>query len=815
MNHLTRALAGILIWAAVAAAQIVPDRYVVELSEEPLGAAVRTKGKAALSAALSDRHRAILSEQAVAKSAIERGRGKVVSTVDSLMNALIVHTTGQDAVALAALPGVKKVYPVHKMRKSLDRALALHQIPAAWTLIGGRDKAGAGIKIGILDTGISPDHPGFQDPSLKFPAGFPRASSARNMTLTNNKIIVARSYEDIYELDEPDDARDRDGHGTAVAMCAAGVTNTGPLATITGVAPKAWIGGYKISPLNEGEAAEDVILKAMDDALSDGMDVINLSFGSLFQFDTGPDFLPGVAFDRLKNFGVMVVVAAGNAGPSLNSLSDIASQASVISVGAVRNDRILAETVIVNGETYRAFAGTGPKPASAISGNILDVAGTDPTGFLCTALPSGSATGQVALILRGVCTFEEKLNNAKAGGAIAAIIYTDAARPDAFGPSVGAATLPAVLVSYPDGAAIKAAAAKGPAVAATLPFKSTTFPQDPRLLTSFSSKGPTWEFRIKPDLSAAGSDIYTAAQSVDDQGDSYSKDGYQVIDGTSFASPIVAGAAAVLRAARPGLTIDQYNSLLINGATPLFRNGGPVVERVQQTGTGVLNLEAALRNTVTVFPTSLTFGVGSGVMAGARSGHYNQLAVTNIGKATDTFKIRAIAYDSAPALEFSASPGNLEPQASYQMTLTPGQTKTVYAYWTARLPRGEYQGQILVEGTSTAILTPYWYAAPSLIPRDLLELNPPDSSARPGSTVTLYLRVMDETGYPLTADGNLRFTGTASTGATIDLMPGVIFPNLRAVRLRLAPTARSNTFQFTFGDLRPITHVITGTTTAP
>ena len=811
MNHLTRALAGILIWAAVAAAQIVPDRYVVELSEEPLGAAVRTKGKAAL----TSRHRAILSEQAVAKSAIERGRGKVVSTMDSLMNALIVHTTGQDAAALATLPGVKKVYPVHLMRKSLDRALALHQIPAAWTLIGGRDKAGAGIKIGILDTGISPDHPGFQDPSLKFPAGFPRASSAKNLTLTNNKIIVARSYEDIYELEEPDDARDRNGHGTAVAMCAAGVTNTGPLATITGVAPKAWIGGYKISPLNEGSASDDVIVKAMDDALSDGMDIINLSFGSLFQFSTGPDFLPGVAFDRLKNFGVMVIVAAGNGGPSLNSLSDVATQASVIAVGAVRNDRILANNVIVNGESYLAFAGTGPKPASAISGNIYDVAGTDPTGFLCSPLAGGSATGQVALILRGVCTFEDKLNNAKAGGAIAAIIYTDALRPDAFGPSVGAATLPAVLVSFGDGTAIKAAAAKAPAVTATLPFKPTSFPQDPRLLTSFSSKGPTWEFRIKPDLAAAGSDIYTAAQSVDDEGESYSKVGYQVIDGTSFASPIVAGAAAVLRAARPGLTIDQYNSLLINGATPLFRNGGPIVERVQQTGTGVLNLEAALRNTVTVFPTSLTFGVGSGVMAGARSGHYNQLAVTNIGKVTDTFKIRSIAYDSAPALEFSASPGNLEPQANYEMTLTPGQTKTVYAYWTARLPRGVYQGQILVEGTSTAVLTPYWYAAPSLIPRDVLELNPPDSTARPGSTLLLYLRVMDETGYPLTADANLRFAGTASTGATIELMPGVIFPNLRAVRLRLAPAARSNSFQFTFGDLRPITHVITGTTPAP
>ena len=809
MNHLRWALAGIVMWAVTAAAQIVPDRYVVELSEEPLGVAVRTKSKAAL----SDRYRAIRSEQAIAKSAIEGRRGKVVSSVDSLMNALIVHTPGQDALALAALPGVKKVYPVHLMHKSLDRALALHQIPTAWATIGGRDKAGAGIKIGILDTGISPGHPGFQDASLKFPPGFPRASSEKNMTLTNTKIIVARSYEDIYELDEPDNALDRDGHGTAVAMCAAGVTNQGPLATITGVAPKAWIGGYKISPLNEGSAAEDAILKAMDDALSDGMDVINLSFGSLFQFSTGPDFLPGVAFDRLKTFGVMVVVAAGNGGPSLNSISDVATQASVISVGAVQNDRVFADNVVVNGETYRAFAGTGPRPASAITGNVFDVAAIDPTGFLCSPLPDGSATGQVALILRGVCTFEVKLDNAKAGGAIAAILYTDAARPDAFGPAVGAATLPTVLLSFPDGAAIKAAAAKGPAVSATLPFKQAAFPQDPRLLASFSSKGPTWEFRIKPDLSAAGSDIYTAAQSIDDQGESYSKDGYQVLDGTSFASPIVAGAAAVLRGARPGLTVDQYNSLLINGATPLFNNGGPVVERVQRTGTGTLNLESALRNTVTLYPTSMTFGVGSGTLAGARSGHYNQLAVTNIGKATDTFKIRSIPYDSAPALEFSATPGNLVTQPAYSMTLTPGQTKTVYAYWTAQLPRGEYQGQILVEGTSTAVLTPYWYAAPSLIPRGVLELNPPNSSARPGSTVTLYVRVVDETGYPLTTDSNLRFAGTATAGATIDLLPGAVFPNLRAIRMRLAPTVRSNNFQFTFGDLPPITHIISGATT--
>ena len=147
------------------------------------------------------------------------------------------------------------------------------------------------------------------------------------------------------------------------------------------------------------------------------------------------------------------------------------------------------------------------------------------------------------------------------------------------------------------------------------------------------------------------------------------------------------------------------------------------------------------------------------------------------------------------------------------MTLTPGQTKTLYAFWVAQLPRGEYQGQILVEGTSTAILTPYWYGAPTLIPRGILELNPPNTAARVGSTITLYVRVTDDIGFPLTTDATLGFAGTASAGATIDLLPGVIFPNLRAIRLRLATTARDNTFQFRFGGLAPVTHVITGRTT--
>ena len=804
-----RMMLGFALWALVATAQVVPDRYVVELSEAPLGAEVRTKGKAAL----SDRLRAIQSEQGRAKAAIEARAGKVTTSVESVMNALLVRLPGQDPSVLAALPGVKRVYPVHQVQTTLENALAIHRVPAAWTLIGGKDRAGAGIKIAILDTGISTDHPGFQDPTLKFPAGFPRASSAKNLKFTNNKIIVARSYEDIYELDEPDDAGDRNGHGTAVAMCAAGVTNSGPLASITGAAPKAWIGAYKISPLNERTAAEDAILKALDDALSDGMDVINLSFGSTFQFPTGPDLLPGVAFDRMKSFGVMMIVSAGNDGPTLNSTNGLGTPSSVIAVGAIGNDRFFADTVIVAGQTYRAFAGTGGRPTSPVVGNLFDVEGIDATAFLCQPAAGGSLTGRVALILRGGCLFEEKLNNAKAGGAIAAILYTDAARPDAFTPAVGASTLPAMMVSYPSGIAMKAAAT-AVTVSATLPFKQASLAKDFRQITSFSSKGPTYDFRIKPDLAAAGEDIYSATQKVDIEGGIYSADGYTILEGTSFSAPIVAGAAAVLRAARPGLTVDQYNSLLINGATPLMVNGSPFIERVQQTGTGILNLETSLRNNVTILPTSLTFGVGSGTLGGARTGDFVQFSVTNIGKSSDTFKVRSIPYDSAPALQFSATPGSLTPEPTVNLTLAPGQTKTLYAYWSSptMLPRGEYQGQILIQGDTGAILTPYWYAAPSLIPNAVLELNPPNSTARVGATVTLFVRVMDSTGFPLTTDAQLRFTGVATAGATIDLLPGVLFPNLRAIRMRLAPTARANTFQFTFGNLPPITRIVTGTT---
>src|SRR5260370_309540 len=129
MQRFVRAFLGILLWTGIALAQVVPGRYIVELTNAPLGAEVRTKGKEAL----KDRMAVIQSEQARVKALIEQRNGKVLSSVDSLMNALIVNITDADASALSALPGVKQVFPVHRYKMDLDHALPLHHVPEAWS----------------------------------------------------------------------------------------------------------------------------------------------------------------------------------------------------------------------------------------------------------------------------------------------------------------------------------------------------------------------------------------------------------------------------------------------------------------------------------------------------------------------------------------------------------------------------------------------------------------------------------------------------------------------------------------------------------
>ena len=488
------------------------------------------------------------------------------------------------------------------------------------------------MKIAIIDTGIDVEHAGFQDPSLPIPDGFPRANTDADLAFTNRKVIVARSYADLFAAVDPDASpRDHVGHGTATAMAAAGVSNTGPLAMISGVAPKAYLGSYKVfgSPgVNDG-ATDAAILKAIDDAVADGMDVISMSLGTI-EATRIEDDIEVVALERAAALGVIVVIAAGNDGPDPSTIGSPGTAPSAITVGASKNDRAFGASATLEGSApVLAIPGAGANSATPITAPLAAV------GTICTA-PAASLKGRIAFILRGTCTFEVKLNNAQAAGAIAALVYTVETDPDPFTMGVGTATLPASMIAYADGTAIQQTLAQNPSPVTTLSFTLGPVIVSTDGLVAFSSRGPNVDLNVKPDLSAVGTNFYTATQKFDTNGEMYDPTGYTVSQGTSFSTPLIAGAAALLKAARPGLSMAQYRSLLID-------NAGAASGGVQQRGAGILDMSAPLRSTVAAVPAVVSFQVGNGDPNVSRN-----LTISNIGTTATAFQLTAVPTGAAP-----------------------------------------------------------------------------------------------------------------------------------------------------------------------
>lgn len=778
-----------VVWAlwlgmVTAAGQVVPDLWILELAGEP--AAVAVSAAKDRRAALVERRAHVQAEQRLLRAALAGRRIEVLESLDTVANALVVRAPGRDRSELAAIPGVARVHPVYEVQLLLDRALALLAVPAAWERVGGEAMAGAGVKIGVIDTGIDSEHPAFQDSSLEIPQGYPIVAREEDRKYTNNKIIVARTYEALLG-NNAGNPRDDMGHGTAVATAAAGVRNKGPLAEIAGVAPRAWLGNYKVFTAASESTRTDVILKAIDDAVADGMDVINLSVGTPLA-PRPADSLSVRAVERAAAAGVIVVAAAGNAGPDPFTISSYATAPSAIGVGASTNDRIFGTAVVLEGGgVYFAVPGSGPKPEEPVAAPLADVTSLDKTGLACDPLPSGSLEGRIALILRGVCFFEDKLNHAQRAGARAAVVYTDE-RPVVI-MSVGSATLPAVMVSNADGLSIKARLQENPDLRATVRFQPGPLPSDGNRLASFSSRGPNPDEAVKPDLVAVGTNLYTATQAWYPPGDLYDESGYTTSSGTSFAAPLAAGAAAVLKAARPGLTTEQYRSLLINSGEPFPPGDGPPAG-VQRVGAGRLHLERALQSTITAYPTSLSFGSG-----GATSQIVRRLRLTNLGTERELLTIIPTPAGEQPAPFPEVNVIALEPGAAAEIPITWNPTA---------LRPDEYQGFLRIAGTRSPveIRVPYWYAVPAGEPAYLTVLNARTEGAAGASLRrAIYLRVTDFTGIPVRG---LRPEVSVIQGGgevtDVSLIDAEI-PGVWAVSVRLGPQPGRNEFRIAAGGL--------------
>jgi len=771
-------------------AATVPGRYIVELSTEPVAARVAPMGKRGLRSQTAISHRAVIrAEHDRVRATLLKNQATVLTSMDTVVNALVVQIPDARASVLSSVPGVKRVHAEREFHLVLDHALPLHKVPDAWNMVGV-DNAGAGIKIGFIDTGIDATHPGFQDSSLAIPDGFPKVNAASDVAYTNNKVIVARSYTSLLTRKDPDpSAADHIGHGTATSMCAAGVTTAGPQATIAGVAPKAWLGSYKVfgSPGVNDSATESAILKALDDAVADGMDIINISLGSTLAPLPAND--PEVtAIEQASALGVIVVVASGNNGPDPATVGSPATAPSAIAVGASDNDRFFAASAsLSSGATYVAIPGSNSATASLTTAPMVDVSKLDGDGMACGTLPADSLRGSIALILRGVCTFEQKLNAAQQAGAVAALVYTDAARPTPIPMSAGASTLPSEMVGYIDGIAIKQGLPG--TSSATLDFSLHPSYTSPDALADFSGLGPNPDGAIKPDLVAVGANIYTAAQRLDPSGELYDPSGYGIFDGTSFSTPLVSGAAALIKAARPGLTTAQYRSLVINNTgTISYTPGTPA--RVQQAGSGILDVSAALRATAAMSPTSISFGIGATAAPISRS-----LTITNLGTASETFSVSAVPTAGAPVPSLSTDSVTLDPGAS---------TTVALSFPAPGLSAGQYEGFVAVTGATSGVESrvPYWYAISSESPAYITILDSA-TTLRRGALVAdaVVFHVADNSGILLQ---NIVPTVTAVSGG--GSVVAVVSrtsdsPGAFSVNVRLGPTAGTNVFRITAGDI--------------
>ena len=542
----------------------------------------------------------------------------------TLFNGFSIQVAGSQLAKLSRLAGVKAIYPVDTIRipettqaedPEMATALAMSGADVAQSELG---YTGAGVKVAIMDTGIDYDHPdlgGCFGPGCRVAAGWDFVGDAYNADSSStayNPVPAPDAY--------PDDCN---GHGSHVA----GIV--GANGAVVGVAPGVTFGAYRVFGCS-GSTTGDIMVAAMERVLADGMDVLNMSIGSSFQW---PQYPTAQASNRLINKGVVVVASIGNSGANgLYAAGAPGLGEKVIGVASFDNTHVALSTFTVSPANLTiGYANATGAPLAPLSGSLPLARTGTPTSTAdgCTALPAGSLSGAAVLIRRGTCSFYVKAYNAMNAGAAAVILYNNSA--GRFSPTVAgvpAITIPVVAVSDAEGVAINNAIA---AAAQTLNWQSTLgrfVNPTGGLISSFSSYGLSPDLTLKPDIGAPGGLILSTYP--------LEAGGYATLSGTSMASPHVAGAAALLLEARPNTPSQAVRGILQNSADPKNWWGNPglgFLDNVHRQGAGMLDIDDAILSTTKIEPAKISAGE-------SEAGPFVQaLSIENNGPADVTYDL--------------------------------------------------------------------------------------------------------------------------------------------------------------------------------
>ena len=468
-----------------------------------------------------------------------------------------------------------------------------------WDQLGGVGKAGEGIIIGVIDSGIWPESLSFSDrigdngnatkdgklDYQQIPGWHGKCTPGEefNASMCNQKLIGARWYNASFGGDAGIDAqrpwefnsvRDYNGHGTHTSSTAGGnngVQATGPAAgfgTISGIAPHARIAKYKAlwstQSADTASGSTSDLVAAIDQAVADGVDVINYSISG-----TSTNFRDPVEISYLyaAQAGIFVAESAGNSGPTVSTVAHPAPWTTTVAAGT-HNRNGQGSVTLGNGVTY-----FGASIATAVTAPLIDsqaagLAGADPTAVrLCFAAVDNGGTpvldpalvaGKIVVCDRGSnARVNKSLAVQEAGGVGMILVNTS---PNSINADFH--FVPTVHLQNTDRAAVKAYAATSGATAA-INASTITYVDPAPFTASFSSRGPLLASGdlLKPDLIAPGQDILAAVAPPGNHGLDFN-----LYSGTSMSSPHVAGLAALLKQAHPNWSPMMIKSALMTTA---------------------------------------------------------------------------------------------------------------------------------------------------------------------------------------------------------------------------------------------------------
>nr|WP_283103816.1 S8 family serine peptidase [Shewanella gelidii] len=689
--------------SAIANNIAAPQRFIIELESPAIAVyqggigqltatALESKDQKlnAQSASVKNYATYLAQEQAKFSQTLAKlsGNAKVERQFKTLFNGVTVAGQGLSLEQLAALPGVKSVYPETMYEAQMDASHDVINSEAMWSAVSGVENAGKGIRVAVIDGGIRPENPMFSDEGFEAPTGaLPTDDycSTVDTSFCNNKLIVARWSQPTFPVcaDEHMSPLGFGGHGTHVAGTAVGnqVTTTynDVEVELSGVAPAAYLMSYKALYTNteceRGSGSNIMLMEALEHAVNDGADVINNSWGGGAGAD--PASSPyKTMFEAAEAAGVVVVSAAGNDGNGAKTIGCPACIESGIAVANTTHGRFFANSLNVGGDDLLAIQGNNGllnDLEADISLPIVASMHVEADNFEgCAPYADSTAfAGSIALVSRGACAFSDKSANAAAAGAEAIVVYNNKAgapitmfMPDA--------TLPAVMVSQTDGNAIVESLGEDTTTATiSVEVQRIVDKSFADIMSSSSSRGPNGNENIlKPDIAAPGSDILSA-YSPDDGGAGLE---FNAISGTSMASPHVAGAAAMMRQLHPDWSANDIKTALTSTAqvAGILDDDAATPATPFAMGAGRMDLDAAAKAVLTFDKPSIAADACVGPCTFTRT-------VYNKSDAATSWSLSATA--DAGGITVAPASLELEAGASATFTVTVDSTFADYGEW--------------------------------------------------------------------------------------------------------------------------------------